>query len=113
MERGQAERSEAGGEATASVTRITDNLCIHPSQRKNGGRFTLGPAEATRVADQLRPKVVIPMHFKTDKCGFPIEPVNLFLDGKPEIKRSPTSEVILHKKDLPANCTVLYIPPGN
>lgn len=78
-----------------------------------GGRFTIGPAEATRVMDQLRPKVVIPMHFKTDKCGFPIEPVNLFLEGKSEIKRSPTSEVILHKKDLPASCTVLYIPPGN
>ncbi|HOJ58956.1 MAG TPA: MBL fold metallo-hydrolase [bacterium] len=78
-----------------------------------GGRFTLGPADATHVAGQLRPKVVIPMHFKTDKCGFPIEPVTAFLEGKSDIKRSPTSEVILHKEDLPEKCTVLYIPPGN
>jgi hypothetical protein len=56
---------------------------------------------------------VVPMHFKTDKCKFEIEPVDTFLQGKQKIRRSPTSEVIIHREDLPEPITYLYIPPNN
>jgi len=78
-----------------------------------GGRFTIDPDQATQVVEQLQPKITIPMHFKTDKCGFPIENVDLFLEGKPNVKRSPTSEVVLKKEDLPKETTFLHIPHSN
>lgn len=78
-----------------------------------GGKFTIGPVEATKVVEQIQPRIVIPMHFKTDRCGFPIEPVESFFNGKSEIKRSPTSEVVLKKEDIPGKLTYLYLPPSN
>ncbi|MBI1389328.1 MAG: MBL fold metallo-hydrolase [bacterium] len=78
-----------------------------------GGRFTIGPEEAHQVVEQLAPKIVVPMHFKTDKCLFPIEPADVFLEGKSEVRRSGGSEVIINKEDLPGKRTYLYIPPGN
>ncbi len=78
-----------------------------------GGTFTIGAEEATTVMNQLSPKIAVPMHFKTDKCAFPIEEVDTFLEGKSPVRRSPTSEVMLRKPDLPENLTILYIPPKN
>jgi L-ascorbate metabolism protein UlaG (beta-lactamase superfamily) len=31
-----------------------------------GGVFTIGPEEAAKVASQLEPKYVIPMHYRTE-----------------------------------------------
>ncbi|MEM1851493.1 MAG: MBL fold metallo-hydrolase, partial [Acidilobaceae archaeon] len=39
-----------------------------------GGHFTMGPLEAAKAVELIRPKVVIPMHYKT----FPV------LEGAPE-----------------------------
>ncbi|MDP8245906.1 MAG: MBL fold metallo-hydrolase [Candidatus Hinthialibacter antarcticus] len=78
-----------------------------------GGRFTIGPAEADQIVEQLQPSIITPMHFKTDKCLFPIEPVESFLDGKNEVRRSNSSEVVVQKSDLPETRTYLYIPPSN
>ncbi|MGE5486149.1 MAG: MBL fold metallo-hydrolase [Ignavibacteriales bacterium] len=44
-----------------------------------GGAYTIDSAGAARVTELLAPKVVIPMHFKTDALSFPIEPVDPFL----------------------------------
>lgn len=78
-----------------------------------GGHFTIGAHEATLVMNQINPKICIPMHFKTDKCAFPIEPVEPFLQGKSPLRRSTSSEVLIHKDDLPAACSVLFLPPAN
>ncbi len=78
-----------------------------------GGRFTIDPQEATQVTAQLNPRIAIPMHYKTTKCGFPIEGVEAFLVEKDRIKQSPTAEVTIDQVDLPKEFTVLVIPPGN
>jgi len=53
-----------------------------------GGYYTIGPAEATAVVDQLHPRVVIPMHYKTEaNRDWPIGPVDEFLRGKSGIRR--------------------------
>lgn len=78
-----------------------------------GGRFTIGPDEASEVIGQLKPRIVVPMHYKTDKCLFPIEPVDTFLNGKEPVRRSSSSEVIFTRDDLPGRLTYLYIPPSN
>jgi L-ascorbate metabolism protein UlaG (beta-lactamase superfamily) len=74
-----------------------------------GGYFTIDAAEATRVAEQLQPKVLIPMHFKTEKCGFPIAPVEDFLKGKPSAKRLPSSEVSFDKASLPKKMEIVVL----
>lgn len=78
-----------------------------------GGHFTVDPQEATSVMEQINPKICIPMHFKTEKCAFPIEPAESFLQGKSPLRRSSSSEVIITKNDLPETCSVLYLPPAN
>jgi len=78
-----------------------------------GGVYTIGPEEANQVIESLQPKIVVPMHFKNEKCGFPMQPVEAFLAGKKEIRRAQGCEVIIHKEDLPKTCTILYLLPSN
>jgi len=60
-----------------------------------GGFFTIDAAEATAVAEALDPRIVIPMHFKTEKLGFPIAGVDGFLKGKQSVKRQGSAEIEL------------------
>ena len=46
-----------------------------------GGYSTIDATTADIVTKQLNPKVVIPMHYKTDKVGFPIATVEDFLNS--------------------------------
>lgn len=53
-----------------------------------GGHYTINAAEADTVVGQLRPRVVIPIHYKTDvNAGWPITTVDPFLAGKARVKR--------------------------
>jgi L-ascorbate metabolism protein UlaG (beta-lactamase superfamily) len=74
-----------------------------------GGFFTIDPNEATQVAEQIKPKILIPMHFKTAKCGFPIVPVEDFLKGKKNTKRSKASEVNIDKTSLPQQMEIIVL----
>lgn len=74
-----------------------------------GGVYTIDPNEATQVADQVKPKVLIPMHFKTAKCGFPIAPVEDFLKGKSNVKRSGVSEMRFDQASLPLQREVIVL----
>ncbi len=74
-----------------------------------GGYFTIDPGEATKVAEQIRPKVLIPMHYKTEKCGFPIAPVEDFLKGKTNFKTLKTSETVFDKATLPGQMEVVVL----
>jgi L-ascorbate metabolism protein UlaG (beta-lactamase superfamily) len=74
-----------------------------------GGYFTIDPKEATRVAEQLKPKVLIPMHFKTEKCGFPIAPVEDFLKGKQNSRQPRTTEVAFDKATLPHHMEIVVL----
>jgi L-ascorbate metabolism protein UlaG (beta-lactamase superfamily) len=74
-----------------------------------GGYYTIDAKEATRVAEQIKSKVLIPMHFKTEKCGFPIAPVEDFLKGKSNPKRPKASEVAFEKTTLPQQMEILVL----
>jgi L-ascorbate metabolism protein UlaG (beta-lactamase superfamily) len=74
-----------------------------------GGFFTIDPKEATRVAEQIKPKIVIPMHFKTAKCGFSIAPVEDFLKGKTNTKRPKASEATFDKATLPQQMEIVVL----
>lgn len=45
-----------------------------------GGHYTIDAAQAKQVLDQLQPRVVIPMHYKTEvNAGWPIGPLENFI----------------------------------
>jgi len=74
-----------------------------------GGYFTIDPKEATRVVEQIKPRVTIPMHFKTKKCEFPIAPVEDFLKGKPKVKRANATEVTFDPATLPKEMEIVVL----
>jgi L-ascorbate metabolism protein UlaG (beta-lactamase superfamily) len=67
-----------------------------------GGVFTVGPEQAVQLVDQVKPRVVIPMHFKTAKCGFPLAEVDDFAGRVERVKRTGSTEVELGRDHLPA-----------
>jgi L-ascorbate metabolism protein UlaG (beta-lactamase superfamily) len=44
-----------------------------------GGGATMGPAEAATLVRQLAPRIVVPMHYRTDALDF-LGPVEPFVD---------------------------------
>jgi len=67
-----------------------------------GDCFTIGAKVATTVCQALNPKVVIPMHYKTAKCDYPIAGVDDFLKGRKDVRRLDASETEFKKDQLPA-----------
>ncbi|MBN2465574.1 MBL fold metallo-hydrolase, partial [candidate division WOR-3 bacterium] len=67
-----------------------------------GGTFTLDAAGARKIAAQLAARVIIPMHYKTDKLGFAIDGVDGFTRGQASVKRVGQSEVDITAGTLPA-----------
>jgi len=78
-----------------------------------GGFFTIEPEEAAEVVRQIQPKVVIPMHFKVPKVGFPIKPVEDFLKTQSKVQRLHSSEVEVSAASLPSALTVYVLSPAN
>lgn len=74
-----------------------------------GGYFTIDAVIAEDTVKKLGPKVVIPMHFKTDKCGFPIAGVEEYIDNKSTKKFE--GEVQIRKQDLPDESVIYLLTP--
>ncbi|MBI2848662.1 MAG: MBL fold metallo-hydrolase [Chloroflexi bacterium] len=74
-----------------------------------GGLFTIDAQGATQLVKALKPRIAIPMHFKTPKCGFPLAGVDEFLTGKENVRRLLTSEVELKKEDLPQATQIIVL----
>lgn len=67
-----------------------------------GGLYTIDARQATSVAGSLKPRLVIPMHFKCDKCGYPITGVEEFLKGRQNVTRASDSEITVSRETLPS-----------
>lgn len=76
-----------------------------------GGHFTIDAQTAEKVIADLKPKVVVPMHFKTNKCGFPIASLEDFIGSK-EIKKHE-GEAEITKETLPASTSIYVFVPAN
>jgi len=77
-----------------------------------GGFFTIDATSANQVCDQLKPKVVIPMHFKTPKCGYAIAGVEDFLRGKKNVRKTMASEVEFQRERLPIATEIVLLQPA-
>ena len=74
-----------------------------------GGSVTLDARGATEVCSKLKPAVVMPMHYKTAKCGLSIAGVDDFLRGKENVKRLDASEVEFKPGALPSPTQVIVL----
>jgi L-ascorbate metabolism protein UlaG (beta-lactamase superfamily) len=51
-----------------------------------GGGPTIGAEQAAAIVGRLRPKWVVPMHYRTPRIGF-LEPADAFLEQMPSVER--------------------------
>ncbi|MFC2066530.1 MBL fold metallo-hydrolase [Chloroflexota bacterium] len=77
-----------------------------------GGFYTIDATTASRICDRLKPRVIIPMHFKNSKCNFPIADVDEFLRGKKNITQPDTSEIEFQAGVLPADTQIIVLKPA-
>lgn len=77
-----------------------------------GGLYTIDAAGASQVCDSLKPKLVIPMHYKTPQCGYPIAGVEEFLKGKTNVRQLPGSEVEATAETLPSPSQIVVLKPA-
>jgi L-ascorbate metabolism protein UlaG (beta-lactamase superfamily) len=64
------------------------------------------------VAEQVRARVIIPMHYKTGKMKLPISGVEEFLKDKENVMRLDTSEVTFTRAGLPSSPQIMVLKPS-
>lgn len=82
-----------------------------------GGHFTIDARQATRVVDQLRPRLmIVPMHYKTTQVTIDeLAPVDAFLAGKQNVRREKGNvlEISPVKRRPSAEVVVLEVKEDN
>ncbi|HEY33616.1 MAG TPA: MBL fold metallo-hydrolase [Dehalococcoidia bacterium] len=76
-----------------------------------GGFFTIDAKVASEVCDKLNPRVIVPMHYKNEKCEFPISGVDDFLEGKGSVRKLDSSEAEFKAGELPAETEIIVLKP--
>ncbi len=77
-----------------------------------GGSYTIDAKTATEVCDQLKPGVIIPMHYRTNK-GLPVlAGVEDFLRGKARVKWLDTSQVEFKAGELTDAGQIIVLKPA-
>ncbi|MBO4288583.1 MAG: MBL fold metallo-hydrolase [Lachnospiraceae bacterium] len=74
-----------------------------------GGHYTLSPADAAKLTEMIAPKVVIPMHYRTDHFGFDViaEPEE-FLSFRNDVVHYDGPEFILTPETRPQTAVLTY-----
>ena len=80
-----------------------------------GGKETLEPSKASLLVNQLDPRIVFPMHYKTDElgdgplCEFPLSG---FADKMSNVEDAATTAVEIELARLPAQTKVVCLRHG-
>jgi len=74
-----------------------------------GGFYTIDAREATRVMNDIGPTITIPMHYKTEKCNFPISKFEEFTKGKKVVRELKSSGVEIKKDTLPKTQEIIVL----
>jgi L-ascorbate metabolism protein UlaG (beta-lactamase superfamily) len=73
-----------------------------------GGGPTLDAATADKVIEQLKPKIILPMHYRTEKISFPLG-VEDFIKRKNNVTHTTSSEIEIKANSLPISAQVLVL----
>ncbi len=74
-----------------------------------GGHFTIDADQAKTIIEKLDPKVVIPMHYKTEAIDFPIAGVDNFLKHYPNYEKAQSSVVKIKAEDLQGERRIIVL----
>ena len=96
---------------------LTDNQVVevgkvHVLLIPVGGFFTIDAKTATQVAEQVRALTIIPMHYKNDKCVFPIGGVEEFLANKTNVTQVDGSEVEFKMGEIQSEPRIMVLKPA-
>ena len=73
-----------------------------------GGFYTIDSSQATQITKDIKPKIVIPMHYKTEAIKFSIDPVEIFLSENDNVQRLESNEFDITEDTLPKS-TQIYV----
>jgi len=65
-----------------------------------GAAYTISAKEAVKIANQIEPKIIIPMHYKLPGLTLELEPIDNFLQEMGVDKKVLTEKLVVKKKDL-------------
>ncbi len=68
-----------------------------------GGLFTLDSNAASMVFDDIKPRIALPMHYKTDRCQWLKNTADEFVKGKKHVKKLDSDEIELSAGEMPGN----------
>jgi L-ascorbate metabolism protein UlaG (beta-lactamase superfamily) len=78
-----------------------------------GGNFTIDAEVANRIVGRIAPKIVIPMHFKNERCpDFPVAGVVDFQKKRQRVRTVDANEVEIKKDELPAETETVVLKPA-
>ncbi len=78
-----------------------------------GGNFTIDAKLAADTCRKLNPKVVMPMHYRNERCPeFPVAGVEDFLSIMKKARQEDTSEVEFKRGKLPATTQIVVLKPA-
>jgi L-ascorbate metabolism protein UlaG (beta-lactamase superfamily) len=72
-----------------------------------GGVYTIDAKTATKVVEQLQPRLVVPMHYKTPALTFELAPVDEFLRYYEKVRREKV--LICDKESLPEDQEIVVL----
>lgn len=76
-----------------------------------GGTYTIDAVRAKEYVERVKPKIVIPMHYKAEGIGLDIAPVDGFLNLFPTeaVEREERGEIELTADNLPAQTKIIVL----
>jgi len=66
-----------------------------------GGTYTIDAAQAWVVVNSIKPRIIIPMHYRIEGLSIPIADVDGFLESSPFKIRKVGNEIDIEKDELP------------
>ncbi len=76
-----------------------------------GGVFTITGEQAARLAQDLAPKVVLPMHYATPDCSIKLDGVDVFTGRFPgEVRNVPDRPLTIFSDILPVKTEAWIVP---
>lgn len=90
-------------EQLASIGKV-DVVCVPV-----GGIYTVDAGGAVKVCDQLKPGLIIPMHYRTETLIYRLAPVEPFINAIGGAEQLPVSDIEVTRESLGAHRRVVVL----
>ena len=74
-----------------------------------GGTYTIDNVQATQIVHDLKPKITIPMHYKTEAIQFPIDPISSFILNKDNVITLESTDFEINKDNLATDNQIVVL----